>query len=107
MVLGNLYSLRQKIIPQPIPLDLSFHPPSDPFLIMKKKPHQVESAIKKVFSDFRSRLHTSHNQGNDVHYEVKEEKNGYTVVIHRERGMNQNLHFKTKKELNAFLKSLK
>ncbi len=73
---------------------------------MKKKPHQKQSAIKKVFADFRARLHEPEKQTNGVQYEVQKDKEGYTVIVHRERGANQKLHFASKQQLDEFLNSL-
>lgn len=73
---------------------------------MKKKPHQKQSVIKKVFSDFRERLYTPKNQLYDVQYEIKKHKKGYTVIIHRERGANQTLQFEDKEQLDAYLQSI-
>ena len=73
---------------------------------MKKKPHQRQSPIKKLFADFRSRLHEPDKQPAGIQYEVQEHKKGYTVVIHRERGVNQTLHFGTRQELDAYLKAV-
>ena len=72
---------------------------------MKKKPHQRQSTIKKLFSDFRGRLDTSGRQTNGVNYEVKKRKNGFTVVVHRERGANQTLNFDNKQDLDEYMKS--
>ena len=82
----------------------AYLPQSPSLYPMKKKPHQTQSAIDKVFSDFRSRLHKPTSQPSDVQYEVKKHKKGFTVVIHRERGANQTLHFETRKEVDTFLK---
>lgn len=73
---------------------------------MKKKPHQRQSAINNVFSDFRARLYEPNQSSGDERYEVIKHKNGYTVRIHRERGANEDLAFETKQALDAYLKSL-
>lgn len=74
---------------------------------MKKKPHQRQSEINKVFSDFRNRLHKPKRQENGVQYEVIKLKDGYTVKVHRERGADNVFHFKTRTEVNAFLDKIK
>ena len=73
---------------------------------MGKKPHQKQSVIKKVFADFRKRLHPTSNPSQDIQYEVKKNKKGFTVIIHKERGANEILKFETKKDLDAYLASL-
>ncbi|MEO1437456.1 MAG: hypothetical protein AAFV80_18080 [Bacteroidota bacterium] len=73
---------------------------------MKKKPHQKESELNKVFSEFRERLHESTNPGDDRRYEVKKTKDGYTVIIHRERGANETIHFDSKAAVDAYLKGI-
>ncbi|MEL7530679.1 MAG: hypothetical protein AAFN10_05195 [Bacteroidota bacterium] len=73
---------------------------------MKKKPHQNQSVIKKVFSDFRARLHEPAKQLNGEQYEVQKTKRGYTVIIHRERGADQRLDFENKQQLEEYLDSL-
>ena len=73
---------------------------------MKKKPHQRQSVINKLFSDFRKSLHKPGNPSDTNHYEVKKTKNGYSVTIHTERGANQSLHFENKKQLDEYLKGL-
>ena len=70
---------------------------------MKKKPHQKQSVLKKVFSDFRKRTYTGNS--NDRHYEVIEEGDGYTVRIHAERGADETYFFSSKKELENFIRS--
>ncbi|MEM6806782.1 MAG: hypothetical protein AAF696_35600 [Bacteroidota bacterium] len=73
---------------------------------MGKKPHQKQSIIKKVFADFRKRLHPSSNPDPGIQYEVKQHKKGFTVIIHKERGMDEVLNFDNKKELEAYLASI-
>ena len=73
---------------------------------MKRKPHQKRSVSKKVFEDFRKRLHPSSQSNNGIEYEVKEIKTGFKVVIHRERGMNQELYFDSKQSLDQYLKTI-
>ena len=73
---------------------------------MKKKPHQQQSAIKKVFSDFRSRLHEPDKQANGIQYEIRKKKEGYQLIIHKERAADQHLHFDTKAQLDEYLAAL-
>lgn len=74
---------------------------------MKKKPHLRKSVIEKVFSDFRKRIYNLEDRNSDVHYEVKKNKKGFTVIAHKERGVNETFHFEDKKALDAFLKMVK
>lgn len=73
---------------------------------MKKKPHQKQSAIKSVFSEFRNRLYKQDKHLNGNNYEVKKNQNGYTLVIHKERGANEELYFESKTLLNNYLETL-
>ncbi|MEL6252260.1 MAG: hypothetical protein AAFR87_09650 [Bacteroidota bacterium] len=73
---------------------------------MGKKPHQKQSVIKKVFADFRKRLHPTRNPSPGIQYEVKKLKKGFRVIIHKERGADEVLNFENKKELDAFLSSV-
>lgn len=56
---------------------------------MKKKPHQRQSVIKMVFSDFRKRVHNYEKGPNNMAYEIQKTKDGYTVVVHREKGEDE------------------
>lgn len=73
---------------------------------MKKKPHQKQSVIKTVFSDFRSRLYKQDKHLSGHNYEIKPTATGFTLVIHKERGINEELHFENKAQLNTYLKRL-
>ncbi|QLG45905.1 hypothetical protein [Costertonia aggregata] len=73
---------------------------------MKKKPHQKKGVIKKVFSDFRERLHIPKTPQNGINYEVIAENDEFKVIIHNERGANRTIRFEDKKALNDYLKTL-
>ncbi|VXB05343.1 hypothetical protein FLAVO9AF_100100 [Flavobacterium sp. 9AF] len=73
---------------------------------MKKKPHQKQSVIQTIFSNFRKRLILPKNHNDFAHYEIKKQDKGYSIIIYNERDSNRELFFNSKEELDRFIKTL-
>lgn len=69
----------------------------------KSKPHLKQSALKKTFADFRENSFESKNPSED-YYELKQDKEGYDVILSSERSASQKLSFKTRKEAMEYIK---
>lgn len=73
---------------------------------MKKKPHQKQSEIKSLFSEYR-RNHVPLNKYSAFDdYEIKKVNNGYQLNIHREREADETHLFESKTQLDNYLKTI-
>ena len=74
---------------------------------MKKKPHQKQSEINSLFSEYRNEHSPLNNYSAFDDYEIKKIENGFQLNIHNERSADKTHFFESRALLDNYLKTIK